>query len=146
VNVQEQQVLDDLIEKKNAGWSLRQIRDYFGEPLTHGDIQRSLDGKLPVDERKRQALGLPYRVLVETCECGEVHTLPDEICASKQDVRVSVKRPRKRKGRAPRDLSDTELTSWWDAGVPMEDYIKQQYKSVPAGTLSEGGNYAKETL
>ena len=41
-------------------WSLRMIAKYYGNPITHADIERILkDGKFPVGAKKRMALRIP---------------------------------------------------------------------------------------
>lgn len=51
-----QKVKDDVVYLYEQKHSLRGVADYYGKPLTYGDIQRILNGKEPRDPRKRKAL------------------------------------------------------------------------------------------
>jgi hypothetical protein len=54
--------------------SLRAVAREFGNPITHSDIQRILQGKEPRDPRKRKALNLSSLVPAPACpHCGIVH-------------------------------------------------------------------------
>ena len=87
----EEMVQAYLLDLKQLGMSLREIAYViYGGKLTHGVIQRAMNGEFPKDNMKRAALGLSPLVPAPACpDCGKPHTI-DGVCTQGKAVTVTV--------------------------------------------------------